>query len=83
MEVKVCVGSSCHLKGSHGVIESFRRVLKKYDVEDSVELKASFCLGRCSEGVTAECDGKILTGFTPENTEEKFREEIYPLLDER
>ena len=34
MTIKVCVGSSCHLKGSYEVIEAFKEVLKKYDVED-------------------------------------------------
>ena len=37
MTIKVCVGSSCHLKGSYDVIEAFKTVLKKYDVEDVVE----------------------------------------------
>lgn len=82
MELKICVGSSYHLKGSHEVIKSIQELIKKYDVQDSVDLKASFCLGRCAEGVTAECDGNILTGFTPENTEEKFLSEIYPLLND-
>ena len=57
MTIKVCVGSSCHLKGSYNVIEAFKEILKKYDVEDVVELQASFCLGHCSRGVTVLCDG--------------------------
>ncbi len=57
MTLKVCVGSSCHLKGSYDVIETLKKVLKKYDVEDLVELQASFCLGACAKGVTVKCDG--------------------------
>lgn len=56
MILKVCVGSSCHLKGSYDVIESLKKVLKKYDVEDLVELQASFCLGDCAQGVTMRCE---------------------------
>ena len=56
MTIKVCVGSSCHLKGSYDVIEAFKEVLKKYDVEDLIDLQASFCLGHCATGVTVECD---------------------------
>ena len=51
MTIKVCVGSSCHLKGSYEVIEAFKEVLKKYDVEDVIDLQASFCLGHCALGV--------------------------------
>ena len=49
--VTVCVGSSCHLKGSRKVIMSFNELLKKYGVEDKVALKGSFCMERCGEGV--------------------------------
>ena len=38
MTIKVCVGSSCHLKGSYDVIEAFKAVFKRYDVEDLVDL---------------------------------------------
>lgn len=96
MTIKVCVGSSCHLKGSYDVIEAFKTVLKKYDVEDLVELQASFCLGNCARGVTVGCDGMeaaakgpqvepaeggfVLHGVNADNVEELFAAEIYPAL---
>lgn len=57
MNIKVCVGSSCHLKGSYDVIQALKDILKKYDVEDLVELQASFCLGHCAKGVNVKTDG--------------------------
>lgn len=97
MVIKVCVGSSCHLKGSYDVIEAFKNVLKKYDVEDLVDLQASFCLGHCAKGVTVGCDGGnaaaggpqveptdggfILHGVNAGNVEELFANEIYPTLN--
>ncbi|MBR1537932.1 MAG: (2Fe-2S) ferredoxin domain-containing protein [Bacteroidales bacterium] len=57
MILKVCVGSSCHLKGSYDVIEAMKEVIKKCDVEDLVELRASFCLGCCAQGVTVKAEG--------------------------
>ena len=56
MNIKVCVGSSCHLKGSYDVILAMKDILKKYDVEDLVELQASFCLGHCAQGVNIKTD---------------------------
>ncbi|MEG1555395.1 MAG: (2Fe-2S) ferredoxin domain-containing protein [Bacteroidales bacterium] len=94
MIIKVCVGSSCHLKGSYDVIEQMKEVLKKYDVEDLVDLQASFCLGFCSQGVTVKSEGfdaptaqKIgddhlfLHNINKENAEDFFAKEIYPLLN--
>ncbi len=93
MIIKVCVGSSCHLKGSYDVIESFKEILKKYDVEDVVELQASFCLGHCAQGVTVECnctaaeksdnvdsDAISLHGVSRDNAEEVFVKQVFPLL---
>ena len=80
MTLNVCVGSSCHLKGSYDVINEFKRVIKKYDVEDLVDLQASFCLGHCSEGVTVQADDKLLFGLNAENAEDVFAKEIYPML---
>ncbi len=88
MVVKVCVGSSCHLKGSYDVIEEMKKLLKKYDVEDLVDLQASFCLGFCAEGVTVkgeEADNQgndiFVHNVNKENAEDKFLKEIYPLLN--
>lgn len=78
MILKVCVGSSCHLKGSYDVIEKFKEILKKYEVEDIVELQASFCLGHCSEGVTVKADEKFLLNVNADNAEEIFISEVLP-----
>lgn len=97
MTIKVCVGSSCHLKGSYEVIEAFKEVLKKYDVEDMVDLQASFCLGHCAKGVSVMCEGAapaaagpqveevdggfIIHSMNASNVEELFASEIYPKIN--
>ncbi len=84
MTIKVCVGSSCHLKGSYNVIEAFKEILKKYDVEDLVDLQASFCLGHCAQGVTVVCenpDTLMLHNVNADNAEEIFASQVYPLID--
>lgn len=81
MVIKVCVGSSCHLKGSYDVIDKFKEVIKKYQVENSVELQASFCLGHCSEGVTVKADNDFVLNVNKDNVEEKFVSEILPKIN--
>ena len=78
MTIKVCVGSSCHLKGSYDVIEKLKEVIDRYGVADKVELMASFCLGNCQNGVSATCDGELLSNLRPENVEEVFLRDVFP-----
>ena len=81
MVIKVCVGSSCHLKGSYDVIEKFKEVIKRYDVEDVVDLQASFCLGHCSEGVTVKADEEFLFNVNKDNVEDVFEKDILPKIN--
>ena len=81
MVLKVCVGSSCHLKGSYDVIEKFKELLKKYEVDDVIELQASFCLGHCSEGVTVKADERFILNVNADNAEEIFINEILPSVN--
>lgn len=81
MVIKVCVGSSCHLKGSYDVIEKLKEVIKKYDVEDIVDLQASFCLGHCSDGVTVKADDDFLFNVNKDNVEDIFVKEVLPELN--
>ncbi len=76
MTVCVCVGSSCHLKGSYNIIQLMKQHLDQYGLNDQVTLSAAFCLGRCEHGVSIKVDDEIVTGLTPENFEQIFSEKI-------
>ena len=82
IELAICVGSSCHLKGSRDVIEALRGEILKNGLEDKVELKAAFCLGHCGQGgVCVKVGDKVISGLTPEKVPSFFETEILPLLD--
>ena len=77
MIISVCVGSSCHLKGSYDVIELFKSAIASNNLEDKVTLKATFCLGKCGvAGVTVKIDNEIITGVTTENFNEVFKTNV-------
>lgn len=80
MVVKVCVGSSCHLRGSYDVIEEFKRLIKKYGVEDKVELQATFCVGNCMNGVSVLSDGVLIHNSNKNNAEDLFVSEVMSRL---
>lgn len=59
MVIKVCVGSACYIRGSHTIINKLKELIEKYSLEDSVELKATFCIGHCNKSVCVTVDDDI------------------------
>lgn len=76
LQVSICVGSSCHLKGSYPIIKIFEDLIKNYKLENKVKLKASFCLGQCTKGVSVKVGEALLDSITPANAREMFEEHI-------
>lgn len=76
MVIKVCVGSSCHLKGSYDVIQKLKTLIEEKNLEDTIELKASFCLGNCSNGVSMTVNDELVSNVNPDNIEEIFNNQI-------
>lgn len=66
MIVEVCIGSSCHLKGSYQVIREIEDFIMKGGLGDRIELKGAFCLGNCTEAVSVRVGEKIMS-FSPED----------------
>ena len=62
MKVTVCIGSSCHLKGSRQVVEQLQYLIAENKLGDKVELGVTFCMGNCREGVCVTVDGKPFLG---------------------
>ena len=80
--VQVCVGSSCHLKGSQDIVELFEKAVKDHNIEDEVVLSGSFCIGKCNRvGVTVQVDDEVHVGITRENFKEFFTENILKVIE--
>ena len=71
--VSVCVGSSCHIKGAPQIIEKFQQLIAGYDLWNRVELKVVFCMERCTQGVTIEIGGEVLSAVDAAAAEELFK----------
>lgn len=60
--ISVCIGSACHLKGAYNVISALQKEMERLNIEGKVELKASFCLGHCTNPVSVKIDdGPVLS----------------------
>ena len=81
MIIQICVGSSCHIKGSSEIVELLQNAVAEYGLDDEVTLAGSFCIGKCNRvGVTIQIDDDIHTGITKENFKEFFKENVLDVL---
>ena len=82
MRIQICVGSSCHLKGSSDIIELFQQAVTEYKLEDKIILAGSFCIGKCNRvGVTVQVDDVVYTGITKESFKEFFKENVLSKIE--
>ncbi|SHI84544.1 (2Fe-2S) ferredoxin domain-containing protein [Lutispora thermophila] len=78
MKVNVCIGSSCHLKGSYNVIQAFQQLIEENSLHDKVDFKATFCAKQCqNKGVTVSIDGEKYN-VLPEEAREFFKSKVIP-----
>ncbi len=75
LNVTICIGSSCYLKGSRDVIAILERLIALHNVGDKVTLVGSFCMGHCTEGVCVKIDDQLFS-LSPANTEAFFDKEV-------
>lgn len=73
--VSICIGSACHLKGSYDIIQTIQDLITKNKLEDKVNVKASFCLGHCTEAVSVSINEKIYS-VSPQTVADFFHKEI-------
>lgn len=75
MKVTVCIGSSCHLKGSRQVVEGLQSLISEAGLGDKVELGGTFCMGRCQQGVCVTVDDRFYS-VSPDTVRSFFETEI-------
>ena len=85
MKITVCIGSSCHIKGSRQVVERLQALIRenslgdKVDLSgtfsDEVELAGTFCMGKCQQGVCVTADGEFFS-VSPESVDTFFAENV-------
>ena len=81
MIIQICVGSSCHIKGSAEIVELLQAAVAENHLENEVTLAGSFCIGKCNRiGVTVQVEDEVHTGVTKEGFKEFFQEQVLAKL---
>ena len=75
LKITVCIGSSCHLKGSRQVVGQLQTLIADNEIGDKVELGGTFCMGKCQKGVCVTVDDEFHS-VTPETVVDFFNNEV-------
>lgn len=75
MKVTVCIGSSCHIKGSRSVVEQLQYLIAENHLGDKVDLGGTFCMGKCQQGVCVTVDDEFFS-VTPDTVTDFFEKEV-------
>ena len=75
MTITICIGSSCHLKGSRTIIQRLEELITERQLNDKIELNGSFCMGECSNGVCVKINDKLFS-VSPETVNTFFENEV-------
>lgn len=83
MIIQICVGSSCHIRGSERIVELLQEAIKNDNLERDITLAGSFCIGRCNRvGVTVQVNDDIHAGITPEAFNDFYNNVVLKALEE-
>ena len=75
IKITVCIGSSCHIKGSRQVVEQLQYLIAENNLGEKVELGGTFCMGKCQQGVCVTVNDSFHS-VTPENVADFFTKEV-------
>ena len=79
MKITICVGSSCHIKGSRQVVEQLQALISEKGLADKIELAGTFCIGQCQNGVNVLIDDEHFS-VSPDTTVSFFNNEVLPRI---
>jgi formate dehydrogenase major subunit len=61
VDVGVCIGTNCYIKGSWKMLEGLAAELRRRGLADRFRVKARFCTGQCEGGPNVVVGNKIIT----------------------
>lgn len=76
IKIKICVGSSCYLKGAQGIVDRLQLIIKEKELKGLVDLSGAFCLGNCGDGIAISINDQIIHVSSVDEAEKLFYETI-------
>ena len=76
LQVSVCVGTSCYLRGSQDLLRAVIHRIEQEGLEDVVDVKATFCFERCERGPSARVGDQALERTDLEKVMTALKQEL-------
>ncbi|MDR2551318.1 MAG: [FeFe] hydrogenase, group A [Desulfobulbus sp.] len=74
--VRVCAGTGCFLRNSQAIIQGLMKHVEANDLDDRVQVQASFCFERCGEGPNVAVGETIISQATLEKVVQAIHAEL-------
>lgn len=82
MKITVCIGSSCHLKGSRQIVELLQGMIADHHLQDQIKMSGAFCMGSCMKGVCVRVEEELIS-LQPEDVRSFFDHRIVNRLSQK
>ena len=79
VDVSVCLGTSCFLRGSEGLLRGLTRHTEENGLEKLVDIKGHFCFEQCDSGPSVAVNGERIGQCTLERARATVDEEVTKL----
>ena len=82
IDVEVCLGSACFVKGSHQIVAIVREMIEENGWTKDVNVKGAFCMDKCNEkGIGVKVDGEPVSEVGIYNVREKLEGKLRELVE--
>lgn len=81
LTITVCIGSSCYVRGSERLAETFEQMIRERNLSARVELTGAFCMDQCSMGASVRVGERVYRAVDPAQSRQFFDAEIMPALE--
>ena len=82
IDVGVCIGTNCYLKGSWRLLEGLAAELRRRGLSERFRIKARFCTGQCEGGPNVMVGNKLISQVDPNDEASFIDTHLKHLLDE-
>ena len=76
MNIKICVGESCHLQGAEQVVKAFKKSMETVVDRDDVQLMGCFCMNNCHPNQVSVSVDSVKHSIRPEDAVAFFNTQL-------